>query len=108
MSIAGKDLCDCGKIATWCYMPGYLDGGNSNSCDDCVHRGCDCNHTYIDVNAYHPPWSAPILPEGTEGVDWKWIEKDVVWTVIDEKGREYPCCEYIYSETGWDKEEHEE
>lgn len=108
MLIAGKDLCDCGEIAVWCYLPGYSGGGNSNSCDDCVHRGCDCNHYSIDVSAYHPPLNAPILPEGKEGVDWKWIEKDVVWTQIDEKGREYPCCEYMYSETGWDKEEHEE
>ena len=108
MSTAGKDLCDCGKVAVWCYMPGYSGGGNPNSCDDCVNRGCDCNHNYVDVNAYHPALEDPYLPEGEEGKDWKWIEKGVEWTYLDEKGREYPCCEYMYSEEGWDKEEHEE
>lgn len=108
MSTAGKDLCDCGKVAVWCYMPGYSGGGNPNSCDDCVNRGCDCNHNYVDVNAYHPALEDPYLPEGEEGKDWKWIEKGVEWADIDEKGREYPCCEYMYSEDGWDKEEHEE
>jgi hypothetical protein len=99
-----KELCDCGKIAIWCYGPGYMEGGNPNSCDDCVPRGCSCNHYSVDVNAYHPPLSASILPEGEEGVDWKWIAKDAVWANIDEKGREYPCCEYMYSEDGWDIE----
>jgi hypothetical protein len=105
MSIAGKELCDCGKIATWCYMPGYGDGSNSNSCDDCVPRECDCNHNYVDVNAYHPSLNDPYLPEGEEGKDWKWIEVGEVWCYIDTEGREYPCCEYMHSEDGWEKEE---
>jgi len=107
MSIAGKDLCDCGKVAVWCYMPGYSDG-NPDHCDECVPRGCDCNHNYVDPNSYHPALNEPYLPEGEEGKDWMWIEKDVMWTTLDDKGREYPCCEYMYSENGWDKEEHEE
>lgn len=96
MSEAGKERCDCGKVATWCYMPGYRDGGNSYSCDDCVSRGCDCNHNYVSVNSYHPPLDSPNLPEGEEGVDWKWIKTDNVWCYLDEQGREYPCCEYDY------------
>ena len=110
MPIAGKDLCDCGKIAVWCYLPGYSDGGNPNSCDDCVPRGCECNHRHVDPNAYHPPLDKPDLPteqDGIEGKDWKWLDEDAEWTQIDGKGREYPCCEYTYSEDGWDKEEHE-
>jgi hypothetical protein len=56
------------------------------------------------VNAYHPQLSAPILPDGEEGKDWKWIESGKIWCNIDELGREYPCCEYMYSEDGWDIE----
>jgi hypothetical protein len=104
MSIAGKELCDCGRIATWYYGPGYADGGNPSSCDDCVHRGCSCNHYSVDVNAYHPPLDTPELPDGEEGKDWKWIEAGKVWCYIDDLGREYPCCEYMHSEDGWDKE----
>ena len=90
MSIAGKDLCDCGEIAVWCYMPGYFEGGNPNSCDECVPRGCECNHRHVDPNAYHPPLDNPDLPteqDGVEGKDWKWLDEDVEWTQIDEKGR---------------------
>jgi hypothetical protein len=97
-----KELCDCGKVATWCYTPGYSSGDNPYSCDDCVNRGCSCNHRYVDVNAYHPPLDNPDYPEGKEGEDWKWIEKDKIWTHIDEKGREYPCVEYFYEEEGWE------
>jgi hypothetical protein len=104
MSIAGKDLCDCGKIAVWCYLPGYSEGGNPNSCDDCVPRGCDCSNHHLD-NEYE---RRPDVTDGVEGKDWKWLDEDVEWTHIDEKGREYPCCEYIYSGNGWEKEEHEE
>lgn len=104
MSIAGKELCDCGKVATWCYAPGFGSGKNPHLCDDCVNRGCSCNHYSIDVNAYHPPLNAPILPEGIEGKDWKWIEPDKIWCDIDELGREYPCCEYMYSPEGWEIE----
>jgi len=103
MSIAGKDLCDCGKIAVWCYLPGYSEGGNPNSCDDCVPRGCSCCNHHLD-NEYE---RRPDATDEIEGKDWKWLDEDVEWTHIDEKGREYPCCEYIYSGNGWDKEEHE-
>lgn len=87
-----KELCDCGKTAVWDYLPGYLKGGNSYSCDDCVHRGCSCNHYHLDI---------PGLRIGIEGKDWKWVEHGV-WTYIDEQGREYPCAEYHYSKDGFD------
>ena len=98
-----KELCDCGKVAVWGYVPGYSEGGNSYSCDDCVSRGCDCNHRYVDVNSYHPPLDNPDLPEGVEGEDWKWLDVEKThWCHIDEQGREYPCVEYWYDEEGWD------
>jgi hypothetical protein len=101
-----KELCDCGKVSVWVYMPGYSNGGNSYSCDDCVHRGCSCNYRYVNVNAYHPPLDNPDLPEGIESQDWKWLDEEKThWCHIDEKGREYPCAEYAYSEDGWETEE---
>ena len=103
MSQAGKELCACGKTATWWYMPGFKEG-RPFFCDNCVNRGCECNHRYVDPEAYHPPLDMSDSPEGTEGIDWKWIEKGKVWCHIDEKGREYPCCEYDYEEDGYDKD----
>ena len=105
MSIAGKDLCDCGKIATWCYMPGYANGGNPNSCDDCVPRGCECNYYSTREEDYFPPGDVeprPMWP-GPEDNPVKWLDEHT-WTHLDSKGREYPCCEYMYSENGWDIE----
>lgn len=95
----------CGKNnAEWCYMPKshYL-------CDNCIipdnpdYKGCSCNWNYVDVNAYYPPLGKPELPEGEENKDWKWVEKDVCWQQIDDKGRPLPCCEYEFSQNGWDE-----
>jgi len=105
MSKAGKELCDCGQIATWCYMPGYLGGGNPYHCDECVARGCECNHYSTDGADYSPPGDVPaegVLPT-KEDEPIKWISKNT-WTHVDDKGREYPCCEHMYEEAGWDKD----
>ena len=99
-----KELCDCGKVAVWCYMPGYSSGESPYSCDDCVPRGCDCNRIFCSVDAYDPPLDTTSLPEGEENVDWKWIEKDVVWASLDEKGREYPCEEYDHDSEGYERD----
>lgn len=108
MSTAGKDLCDCGKVAVWCYMPGHGEG-NPNYCDDCVRRGCECNHYSTKADDYYPPGDVDAvgIHPTEEDEPIKWIDEHT-WTKLDEKGREYPCCEYMYSEDGWDKEEHEE
>ena len=76
------DVCD--NAAVWAYMPGV-----ALYCDNCVPRGCECNHL-----------NEPDLPQGEEGVDWKWISEGV-WTHLDEKKREYPCVEYMYDEEGF-------
>ena len=89
-----KDLCDCGKVAVWCYLPGYCNGDNPNHCDDCVPRGCTCNYHSIQEEYDDQP-------EGVEGVDYKWIS-ETIWTEIDDQGREYPCVEYDYDEDGWE------
>jgi hypothetical protein len=98
-----KELCECGKMSVWCYLPGYRDGSSPYSCEDCVNRGCDCNHRYVDPNSYHPPLDEPDLPDGEEGVDWTWVDEDKkAWAYIDEKGRQYPCCEYHHDPEGFD------
>jgi hypothetical protein len=99
-----KELCECGKIAVWCYLPGYSSGDNPHFCDECVPRGCSCNYIYCDPNSYHPPLDEPNVPEGIEGRDWKWIEKGKIYTDIDHEGREYPCAEFMYDIEGFERE----
>jgi hypothetical protein len=89
-----REKCDCGKDAIWVYAPGYTSGDNPYHCDDCVPRGCFCNINYIS-DKLNPP---------DDTKDWKWIEEGISWCYIDEKGREYPCCEYMYDENGFEKE----
>ena len=109
-----KHLCDCGKVAIWIYMPGYSGGHNPYSCDDCVPRGCSCNFYHANPNDYHPAADEGDKPEGVEGKDWKWIERQAteyelaidksegLWVYLDEKGRESPCVEFEYDEDGFD------
>ena len=35
-----KELCSCGQVAVWDYMPGFSNGNSSVFCDECVPRGC--------------------------------------------------------------------
>lgn len=112
-----KEKCDCGNVAIWLYLPSYSgEQINDFYCDSCVSRGCSCEWTYASKDAYGPePLDEDILPEGIEGVDWKWIvrpkdefyeeiKSGEIWVYIDKEGREYPCCEFMYKEGGWDKE----
>lgn len=99
-----KELCSCGKVSVWFYLPGYSSGGSPYFCDDCVPRGCECNYDYCDSGAYHPPLDESRKPEGEENVDWKWIEKDVCWTPLDSKQREFPCSEYDFEPEGYGRE----
>lgn len=105
MSKAGKELCDCGAMATWVYMPGYSGGGNPHHCDKCVPRGCECNHYSTNGEDYYPPGDVDfvgIFPT-EEDKPIKWISK-TIWTKVDESGREYPCCEFTYEEEGFETE----
>lgn len=104
MSIVGKQLCDCGRVATWWYMPGFRDFRNPHFCDSCVSRGCSCNEYYTELNEEDLPFTIePTEKDGDEGFDWIWLNKEKTkWARIDEEGRRYPCCEYMYSEDGWD------
>ncbi len=97
------EVCRCGNRATWIYMPGHGEGESPLYCDECVHRGCECREYSIVSEHYHPPGG--IFPKGIEGVDWKWTnEEKTYWCELDEKGREYPCCEYEFFEEGIEKE----
>lgn len=112
--IVKKELCDCLKIANWCYSPGYGDGSSPYVCDDCVNRGCSCNTHSIDEEYRDLPGDTEI-----EGIDWEWLkvgdeeidfeikEPKTYWWHLDEKQRPYPCCEYTYEENGFHTEEYE-
>ena len=100
-----KELCDCGKIASYWYAPASSSNENRFYCDDCVPRGCSCNnHRYIDVNTYEPPLDKEDLPT-EEDLPIKWIEEGKIWCHVDMQGREYPCCEFWYEEEGWEIED---
>jgi len=106
MSTLGKELCDCGNVAVWCYMPGYSGGGNPYHCDECVPRGCECNHYSTRAEDYFPPGDVNVegITPDPEDEPVLWLNEHT-WTHLDERGREYPCCEYMYSEDGWELEE---
>jgi hypothetical protein len=118
-----KALCDCGAMAVYVYMPGFSNGSNPYFCDDCIIStddiGCSCNWRHTDVGAYHPPINNPEIPEGVEGVDWRWVEfegnermkkitkEDGIWIYLDDKGRPYPCVEYFYDSDGFGDDDEE-
>jgi hypothetical protein len=106
--IENKEVCDCGEMATWCYMPGYSGGSSPYHCDDCVPRSCSCNEYSTVSEHYHPPGGIhpPIEEDGVEGVDWIWTnEEKTSWANIDSKGRRWPCCEFEFEEQGFDIEQ---
>lgn len=84
------------KKAVWFYGPANEKLSGYDLCDDCVPRGCDCNHCYSkDLTEFSE------LPPPVEEMNktWKWIDEEKgIWTPIDEKGREYPCCEWFKDE----------
>lgn len=97
-----KELCECGKKATWIYGPGFNNGDSPFFCDNCVPRGCECNYMYIDINIYDPPLDEPEIPDGVEGIDWIWVKKNKIWQYIDSNGLPFPCMEFEYNEKGFD------
>lgn len=71
-----KELCSkCNAKAVWYYMPDDRPRRtNRLYCEEHVpSRGCSCN-----------------------------IYGDVTESPKDAQGREYPCCEYMYAEEGFD------
>ena len=89
-----KEKCyDCSQVAQWLYAPGKNDPeGVDYYCDDCVPRGCSCNLT---------------LKDGVEEIMIDLYEMNPdedYYQPLDENGREYPCCEFLFSEKGWNKD----
>lgn len=93
-----KSVCRCcGKMATYCYMPGYSDDSSPFFCYDCVPKGCSCNEYNINQ----------LKPEGIEGIDWEMVDKSKVhWQKLDIKGNPYTCCEFVCDEEGFYIEEY--
>ena len=83
-------------------MPGK--GEYPYFCDDCVPRGCSCNHemTPEHKDAVFDGLNVGRKPEG----NYKFVAENV-WVHLDEKGREEPCCEYSYDKEGWEAMEDE-
>lgn len=118
-----KELCKCGKIATWCYLP------NDNCyCDDCVPRGCGCNiyalnefqlDENINLSRYIFYNQEDTILFGNGDISHKELMqrgyktdniKDIInnyhfYEGLDEDGRAFPCCEFMYDEDGFDKED---
>lgn len=63
-------------LAVWYYMPHFQNKAEEENyfCDNCISRGCSCN-----------------LIIGSDSEE-----------ELDERGRQLPCIEYDYSETGYD------
>lgn len=91
-----KEFCDCRNLAVWVYMPGFSSGDRPYFCEECVPRGCDCNLYHFEDD--------DTGPQGKEDVDFRWIDKDVCWVHLDEKGREYPCSEFDWDPDGFERE----
>jgi hypothetical protein len=93
-----KIKCECGKLATWYYMPAEHKWA---CCDDCVPRGCSCwewNNKESNFEIYEEP-------EGVEGKDWEWVDKGMSWRELDGEGKQIPCVEWWYDKEGWDDED---
>jgi hypothetical protein len=90
------ELCECGKIAVWIYMPRA-----EFYCDDCVSRGCDCQLDHEDdfclrgvetLDDYNNFLKG--LRDGTNPL----VEKHAK----DEQGRLLPCVEFMYDANGFE------
>jgi len=67
---------DCGKPATWLYMPSSeLPEAQRWACDEHVPRGCSCNDEPVDGNY-----------DNADPANWK--------QATDNQGRKVPCCEW--------------
>ena len=55
----------------------WYGSGTEEACNKCIPRGCSCNIEPVDGD-----W------ENTDPSNWE--ER------VDERGRKYPCCEWMY------------
>lgn len=85
----------CNNMAVWYYMPSTsLNKDNDYYCDNCISRGCSCN-AFIDFDE---------IIDNDAIVDFDKNTEDVKYNK-DQFGRDLPCVEYDYCETGFDEDE---
>ena len=91
--------CACGNKSTWCYLPSQSKPEYPYFCDDCVPRGCSCNHEFTPTSEEGVKSGFGEIPPS--GNDWKWLEEPNKWCHVDLSGREFPCCEFGYDLDGY-------
>ena len=97
------ELCDCGQIAKWLYVPGFKNNSNPFFCDDRVPRGCDCNYIY-EAN-FTSKEEYEIEKQSFDNIVEKIDSKGLKYFIpLDEHNREYPCCEYMFNGDGFEKD----
>ncbi len=90
------EICDCGEIATWLYMPSSESKEHPFYCDKCVPRGCSCNNTSLEEDY------AQLEIENYKKNKQNYKIENGEIIPLDSLGRELPCCEYDYDEDGFE------
>ena len=83
-------VCESVPEKGWYYMPEVGDGIDYFYCDDCVPRGCSCGSE---------------LKEGIDIDSEEAKDPKNYFQLKDEKGREYPCCEYFWLDNKHEEEQ---
>lgn len=111
----------CGKMATWLYMPSTK--GRYFYCDDCVPRGCECNVYNIkdfpksengitqtiywnkeEYEKYFISENHYSNEEVIKGGSPNKKDDSLYYEILDDFGRREPCCEFVYSNDGFELE----
>lgn len=99
----------CNNKATWYYAPSYSKSRMIMFCDEHVPRGCTCNVHNIEEFC-EPPIEKEVIwwnkdeKEFTLKNSHKIKTKDSFYYEITDNNKRNPCCEYDYSEEGFEKE----
>ena len=110
MKYRKKKCCQCGKMATWFYVPGR--GVGNFYCDDCVPRGCTCHIRNLNYEStcvwegINPIvyYSENDLGDGDSYPKHCSLERkedSVAFEILDEDGRRFPCVEYDFNSDGF-------
>jgi len=67
------------------------DGDDAFKCDKCVPRGCTCQQDFVNDEDY--------MKDELTGEEPK-------VSLIDEKGRLLPCCEWEYDKEGFEEDDY--
>lgn len=99
---------ECDNLATWSYMPNCNENTSEGFyCDKCVPRGCSCN--IYDFETCGEPYDGNVVFYDKDTIDFdeksfykKRKETSYYYEYLDENNQRYPCCEYDYSEDGYE------